>query len=208
MKNLLIMALLLFGAYQTYQNLYQSRSFSSATGADVVLFTSATCYAPCADARSLIRQTGLSVEEVQLGDGDTKKLSRFKAAGGGGRLPLLLTKQSTVVGFHRIEYLSALADSEGLAVLPKKARGVLGSHFENGEPKLVMYGTKWCPYCKKARAYFADRGLVYEERDVEDNHGHQVKYKWLNGAGYPLIYFGAKRFDGFNTKALDKGIGG
>lgn len=203
MKNLIITVLLSIGAYQAYQKMNVSKPFLSTTNADLVLFTSSVCNAPCTDARSVIRETGLSVEEVLVGGDDNDSLLRFKAAGGGDQVPLLLTKTGKVFGFNRIEYLSAMADSNGLYVLPDDAQDVLGSHFENGEPKLVMYGTKWCPYCKKAREYFLSHGLDYEERDVEESREYKVMYKWLDTGGYPLVYYGAKRQEGFNASKLN-----
>jgi len=34
-------------------------------------------------------------------------------------------------------------------------------------PEVKMYATSWCPYCAKARAYFARRNIAYVEVDIE-----------------------------------------
>jgi glutaredoxin len=47
---------------------------------------------------------------------------------------------------------------------------------------IVMYCTKWCGDCKKARAFLADHKLSYTEVDIYNIEGavHQVR-KWNNG---------------------------
>jgi glutaredoxin len=47
---------------------------------------------------------------------------------------------------------------------------------------IVMYCTRWCPSCRRARAWFQMRGLQYTEVDIDLTPGaaDQVK-KWANG---------------------------
>lgn len=47
---------------------------------------------------------------------------------------------------------------------------------------IVMYCTRWCPACRRARAWFQTRGLEYTEVDIDLVPGasDQVK-KWANG---------------------------
>ena len=66
-----------------------------------------------------------------------------------------------------------------------------------------MYSAKWCPYCKKAKAYFTARGLRYEEIDIEASDGARREYKELGGKGVPLIFVGRKRMQGFSEAAMD-----
>lgn len=68
---------------------------------------------------------------------------------------------------------------------------------------ITMYSTKWCPYCKKARAYFVARGMQYEEIDIEASDGARREYKELGGKGVPLIFVGKKRMQGFSEQAMD-----
>ena len=35
------------------------------------------------------------------------------------------------------------------------------------EPKVELYTTSWCPWCKKARAFFRSRGIPFVEYDIE-----------------------------------------
>ena len=47
---------------------------------------------------------------------------------------------------------------------------------------VVMYCTRWCPACRRARLYFENRGIKYTEVDIDQVPGaaDQVK-KWANG---------------------------
>jgi glutaredoxin len=47
---------------------------------------------------------------------------------------------------------------------------------------IVMYCTRWCPSCRRVRAWFQMRGLQYTEVDIDLTPGaaDQVK-KWANG---------------------------
>ncbi len=70
---------------------------------------------------------------------------------------------------------------------------------------IVMYGTVWCPYCKKARNYFKKKGLAFTEYDVEKNPSHMREFKKLGGTGYPLIMIGNKqKMHGFSIEGFEK----
>jgi glutaredoxin 3 len=36
-----------------------------------------------------------------------------------------------------------------------------------GVPKVIMYTSPWCGYCARARTLLADKGVAFEEIDVE-----------------------------------------
>ena len=66
--------------------------------------------------------------------------------------------------------------------------------------KVVMYGTDWCGYCKKARKYFNNNGISFVEYDVEKLPSRMREFKKLGGTGYPLILIGNKqKMHGFNA---------
>ena len=67
---------------------------------------------------------------------------------------------------------------------------------------IVMYATSWCPHCKRAKAYFAQKGLSYREIDVETEAGRK-EFKELGGGGVPLILANGKSMRGFNAARMD-----
>ena len=73
------------------------------------------------------------------------------------------------------------------------------------QKKIVMYATSWCPYCKKARAYFKDNGLTFTEYNVENSPSKNKEFKALGGTGYPLILIGKQdKMQGFSVSAFEK----
>ena len=68
---------------------------------------------------------------------------------------------------------------------------------------IVMYSTSWCPHCKRAKAYFAQKGLSYQEIDVEKSESGRKAYQELGGGGVPLILAKGKSMRGFDPAAMD-----
>jgi glutaredoxin len=68
---------------------------------------------------------------------------------------------------------------------------------------VVMYATSWCPYCAKAREYFARTGTAYTEYDIEKSADAHAEFKRLGGRGVPLILVGNQKMAGFNELAFE-----
>jgi glutaredoxin len=70
-------------------------------------------------------------------------------------------------------------------------------------PKVTMYATATCGYCAKARAYFAEHGVSYEERDIEKSEQAAAEWKANGGVGTPLILIGKAKINGFDEAKID-----
>jgi glutaredoxin len=70
-------------------------------------------------------------------------------------------------------------------------------------PAVVMYATSWCPYCAKARAYFAQGGIAYVEHDVEKSAHARAEFKRLGGHAVPLIVVGREKMNGFSEVGFE-----
>ena len=70
--------------------------------------------------------------------------------------------------------------------------------------EVKMYATSWCPYCAKARAYFARRNIAYVEVDIEKSREGRVEYDKLGARGVPVILVGAQRMNGFSEARLSQ----
>lgn len=70
-------------------------------------------------------------------------------------------------------------------------------------PEVVMYATAWCPYCAKARDYFARSGIAYTEHDVEKSASAKAAFKRLGGRAVPLIVVGRERLNGFSEQGFE-----
>jgi glutaredoxin len=73
---------------------------------------------------------------------------------------------------------------------------------EEKKPEVKMYATSWCPYCAKARAYFARRGIAYVEVDIEKSREGRAEYDRLGARGIPVILVGPQRMNGFSEARL------
>ena len=70
--------------------------------------------------------------------------------------------------------------------------------------EVKMYATSWCPYCAKARAYFARRGISYVEVDIEKSREGRAEYERLGARGIPVILVGPQRMNGFSEARLSQ----
>ena len=87
------------------------------------------------------------------------------------------------------------------------ATAAINAAPQDAQPRLpqtvVMYATSWCPYCAKARAYFARTGTPYVEHDIERSAAAKMEFKRLGGRGVPLILVGKDKLSGFNELAFE-----
>lgn len=75
-------------------------------------------------------------------------------------------------------------------------------------PEVLMYATKDCGYCAKARAYFDARGVAFEERDIDASPQARREWKEKGGVGTPLILINGRHIQGFDQSGLDAMLSG
>lgn len=67
---------------------------------------------------------------------------------------------------------------------------------------VMMYATKWCGYCKKAREYFVKHKINFIEYDIERDESAKGMYEMLGGSGVPLIVYNGKKLQGFSERGF------
>jgi glutaredoxin 3 len=71
---------------------------------------------------------------------------------------------------------------------------------------VVMYATAWCPFCERARALLARKGIDYREIDVEEDPG--LREQMISRSGrrtVPQIFIGERHVGGWDElAALDR----
>lgn len=72
---------------------------------------------------------------------------------------------------------------------------------------VVMFSTRNCGYCTKAKAFFNQHGVKYTDIDINKSEDGRKRFKELNGRGVPLILIGDKKIRGFNKHAIKKELG-
>ena len=69
---------------------------------------------------------------------------------------------------------------------------------------ITMFSTAWCPHCKRAKAYFAQKGVGFREVDIEASDSGRREFEQYGGSGVPLIIVGEQRMRGFDPGAMDR----
>lgn len=74
--------------------------------------------------------------------------------------------------------------------------------------EVKIYTTPTCPYCMKAKDYFAKRGIKYTEYNVaQDKEALQEMIKLSGGRSVPVIAAGDEVMIGFDQAKLDEILG-
>ncbi|WP_152400097.1 glutaredoxin family protein [Paenibacillus cellulositrophicus] len=70
--------------------------------------------------------------------------------------------------------------------------------------KVIVYTSTNCPHCRQVKGYLTDKGIEFEERNIEqdDEYAQQV---WDMGVrAVPLTVIGENRVLGMNTTQFEK----
>lgn len=73
-----------------------------------------------------------------------------------------------------------------------------------GQKHVVMYSTKRCAYCIKARKYFAEHDTAYTEYEVDEDLAAKARYKEMEATGVPIILISKKRMNGFSVSNFQR----
>lgn len=70
-------------------------------------------------------------------------------------------------------------------------------------PKITIYTTPVCVYCKLAKDFFKEHNLAYEEYDVSIDEAARGRMIAKSGQmGVPVIYINGQIVAGFDKKRL------
>jgi len=72
---------------------------------------------------------------------------------------------------------------------------------DTGQPKL--FAAQWCGYCKKAKAYLAEKNISFQEYDVDTAEGKRAFAEVGGGRGIPVLIRNGQRTQGFSRPAYD-----
>ena len=199
MKKILVLALLAFAGYKLHQNGYSllspSGAFDKKGNPLVVLFVGPGCAQTCDNVVAILDKRNVKFEQISVAGPDGAPVSNKY---GITRFPTTLVGKQEILGDDTTRITSALAEAYGKDVLTRTEQMAMNNHFDDqGKPKVVMYGTSWCPYCKQQREFFANNKIAFDEFNVEASKPNELAYNVLQGNGYPLTYVGYRRFAGF-----------
>ena len=65
-------------------------------------------------------------------------------------------------------------------------------------PKIVLYSTRWCGYCVRAKALLEERGIPYDEIAVDDDPGfRRMLFDLTGGWTVPQILIDGDPIGGY-----------
>ncbi|HOQ40418.1 MAG TPA: glutaredoxin family protein [Fervidobacterium sp.] len=74
--------------------------------------------------------------------------------------------------------------------------------------RIKIYTTPTCPWCKKAKEYFKQRGLSYTEIDVsKDQRAAEEMVRKSGQMGVPVIEIGSQIIVGFDKAKIERILG-
>lgn len=77
-------------------------------------------------------------------------------------------------------------------------------------PKVVMYATSWCPHCERARRRLREKGIAFEEIDIEARPEARAEMIERSGGRrtVPQVFVGETHVGGSDDLAALDAAGG
>ena len=69
--------------------------------------------------------------------------------------------------------------------------------------EVVIYSASWCGYCKLAKKHFDEKGVAYDDIDIEKSAEGAAKYRALGGGGIPIIVIKGHVIHGYDQARID-----
>jgi len=76
------------------------------------------------------------------------------------------------------------------------------SEQTQAKAQVVLYATDWCGYCKLTRRFLDQKGIPYQEFDIEKNAAARKDYESLGGRGIPLLDVNGTLIRGYEPDAI------
>jgi glutaredoxin 3 len=72
-------------------------------------------------------------------------------------------------------------------------------------PEVVIYTAPWCGWCRKALAYLDQKGVPYENRDIEANPANKSELLQRSGrTSIPFLVIGGESVRGFDQARIEE----
>jgi glutaredoxin-like YruB-family protein len=79
-----------------------------------------------------------------------------------------------------------------------------GASEEREAPRVVVYTTPWCGWCRKTLAHLDDKGIRYVNKDIEANAAYRQELRGKTGStAVPVIEIGEELVRGFDVARID-----
>lgn len=68
----------------------------------------------------------------------------------------------------------------------------------------VLFSAQWCGYCRRAKAYLQQKGIAFQEQDIDTESGMQAFVAAGGGRGVPLLVVNGAVTRGFSEASYDR----
>lgn len=73
--------------------------------------------------------------------------------------------------------------------------------------KVVVYSTSTCPYCVYAKEFLKEKGIKFEDVNVQENRGKAMEMVKKSGqTGVPVLDIDGKIIVGFDREAISRAL--
>ena len=86
----------------------------------------------------------------------------------------------------------------------ERGRATRTQRSTGGGSRIVLYSADWCGACKKAKRHLDDRGIAYEERNVDDPRFAAELVEKTGERAIPVIEVDGRILTGFNASGYDQ----
>lgn len=91
---------------------------------------------------------------------------------------------------------------------PNTARTTVPPAEKSRIPKVELYSTSWCGYCKMAADFFRSKGIPFTEYDIEKDKAAARRKQKLDkkGKGVPFAVVNGTPIHGFSKSAYERAL--
>ena len=123
----------------------------------------------------------------------------------------MMQKKIKTIAMYGLILAAGLGSGYGLSLLPglfkpTYTEGNYAAYFPNAQAKVVLYGTDWCGYCAKTRAYFKENKIEFVDLDIEKSPAAKKAHAELGGGGVPVVLIGNRKITGYDTGAFQAAL--
>ena len=150
-------------------------------------------------AQYFVLKTLLAFILTAIGSGltETHAQSLYKSIGPGGKVIYSSHPPAGATVEKTLEF-DTLPSSQ-----VKPLASPSGSAVDLPAGDVILYAAPWCGYCRKAKAYLAEKGITYKEIDIDTDYGRNAFAQVGNGQGIPLLFAHGQRLQGYSEQAYN-----
>ncbi len=202
MKKLLLLGLLFAGYWYwndgqlPFGNKNITAAVDAAGNPVVWVFTFDDCGVSCENAVKELRSRNVPFEEKVISPdrADEADYKLWKSYGTGNNFPLLVVGKQSLTGFYVPDMASLLGKTFGELYLTQNEAQYFKEHFNaDGSPRIVLYGTDWCPHCAALRKELRANQINFADIDVEKGGNKNQLLQTMGISGYPATWVGYTR---------------